>query len=53
MEDVHVSTDSPGTVPPAQASPAATTSPKQRSPMNQAKDSAKKVLAIITGRPSR
>jgi len=49
MEDVHVSTNQTGSTTPAGLDPS-NTPPKHQSPIDQTKDAAKKVLAMITGR---
>ena len=48
MEDIHISTDPPNTATPADATPTGTP-PKHPSPIDQARDVAKRVLAMITG----
>ncbi|HLW94441.1 MAG TPA: hypothetical protein VKS25_03600 [Solirubrobacteraceae bacterium] len=53
MEDVHISTDAPTTATPPGPKPAGSTPSKQASPIDQVKASAKKVLALISGRSSR
>jgi hypothetical protein len=51
MEDIHISTDAMGTATPAGPNPApASTPPAHKSPIDQTRDAAKKVLAMITGR---
>lgn len=53
MEDVHISSDARSTPTPPGAKPAASAPSKHPSPIDQVKASAKKVLAVISGRPSR
>ena len=52
MEDIHINTDAMGTETAAAPKPASTP-PKHQSPIEQTKDVAKKVLAMITGRAKR
>ena len=49
MEDINTSTDATATATPAEPKPIGTPS-KHQSPIDQAMDAAKKVLATITGR---
>lgn len=49
MDDVHTSTATTGAGTPAGPSPT-NTPPKHQSPIDQTRDAAKKVLAMITGR---
>jgi len=53
MEDVHISSNAPSTTTPPGATPAGSAPPKHTSPIDQVKASAKKVLSVISGRPSR
>jgi hypothetical protein len=49
MEDAHISTDAMGTDAPPPAN-SASTPPEHKSPIDQARDMATKVVAMITGR---
>jgi hypothetical protein len=49
MSDSPISTESTGTTAPPEPSPISA-APTHQSPIDQAKDAAKKVLALITGR---
>ena len=53
MEDVHISSDVPTTATPPGATRAGSTPSEHPSPLDQVKAQAKKVLALISGRPSR
>jgi len=50
MEDIHISTDAMGNPTGGEAKPTGTP-PEQQSPLDQARAAAKRVLAMITGRP--
>ncbi|HEY7965575.1 MAG TPA: hypothetical protein VID68_00970 [Solirubrobacteraceae bacterium] len=50
MEDMHVNTNQSAT-PTAAGPDPQSAPPKHQSPIDQTKDAAKKVLAMITGRP--
>lgn len=50
MDDAHTGTEATGTVTPV-APPPTPAPPQHQSPIEQTKDMAKKVLAMITGRP--
>ena len=48
MEDTHSTSDAAGTVTPDAPEPTVT-APKTQSPIDQTRDMAKKILAMITG----
>ena len=48
MEDIHISTNTPGAATPGSPDPT-NAAPKHQGPIDQTKDAAKKLLAMITG----